>query len=56
MVAALYTRAAALRIRMAENNVKQADYIAGAELLKNSRGSAPGQWLDTVSTKASGVW
>jgi nicotinamide-nucleotide amidase len=48
MVAALYTRAAALRIRMAENNVKQADYIAGAELLKNARGSAPGQWLDTV--------
>ena len=35
-------------MRMAENNVKQADYIAGAELLKNSRGSAPGQWLDTT--------
>ncbi len=48
MVAALYTRAAALRIRMAENNVKQADYIPGAELLQNPRGSAPGQWLDTV--------
>ncbi len=48
MVTALYTRAAALRMRMAENNVKQADYIAGAELLKNSRGSAPGQWLDTT--------
>ena len=48
MVAALYTRAAALRMRMAENNVKQADYIVGAELLKNPRGSAPGQWLDTT--------
>ena len=48
IVAALYTRAASLRIRMAENNVKQADYIAGAELLKNARGSAPGQWLDTL--------
>lgn len=48
MVAALYARAASMRIRMAENNVKQADYIVGAELLKNSRGSAPGQWLDTV--------
>jgi nicotinamide-nucleotide amidase len=48
MVAALYTRAATLRIRMAENNVKQADYIYGAEFLKNPRGSAPGQWLDTV--------
>jgi nicotinamide-nucleotide amidase len=47
MVAALYTRAAAMRIRMAENNVKQADYIPGAELLKNPRGSAPGQWLET---------
>ncbi len=48
MVAALYTRAASLRMRMAENNVKQADYIVGAELLKNPRGSAPGQWLDTT--------
>ncbi len=48
MVTALYTRAAALRMRMAENNIKQADYIVGAELLKNPRGSAPGQWLDTT--------
>ncbi|HVJ05051.1 MAG TPA: competence/damage-inducible protein A [Candidatus Saccharimonadales bacterium] len=47
MVAALYARAATLRMRMAENNVKQADYIYGAELLKNPRGSAPGQWIDT---------
>ncbi len=46
MVAALYARAATLRMRMAENNVKQADYIQGAELLKNPRGSAPGQWID----------
>ncbi len=54
MVAALYTRAAAMRMRMAENNVKQADYIAGAELLKNSRGSAPGSgW--TRFMKASGA-
>jgi nicotinamide-nucleotide amidase len=48
MVTALYTRAATLRMRMPENNVKQADYIVGAELLKNPRGSAPGQWLDTA--------
>jgi nicotinamide-nucleotide amidase len=48
MVTALYTRAATLRMRMAENNVKQADYIVGAELLKNPRGSAPGQWIDTT--------
>ena len=47
IVAALYARAAVMRMRMAENNVKQADYIYGAELLKNSRGTAPGQWLDT---------
>ena len=32
MVTALYTRAATLRIRMSENNVKQADYIVGAEI------------------------
>jgi nicotinamide-nucleotide amidase len=48
MVAALYTRAASMRIRMAENNVKQADYIHGAQLLKNARGTAPGQWLETA--------
>jgi nicotinamide-nucleotide amidase len=47
MVTALYTRAASLRMKMAENNIKQADYIEGAEVLKNPRGTAPGQWLDT---------
>jgi len=48
MVTALYTSAAAMRMRVSENHVKQADYIEGAEILKNSRGSAPGQWIDTV--------
>ena len=48
VVAALYARAARLRIRLPDNNIKQADYIVGAELLKNNRGSAPGQWLDTT--------
>ncbi len=48
VVAALYARAARMRIRMAENNVKQADYVVGAELMKNNRGSAPGQWIDTT--------
>jgi nicotinamide-nucleotide amidase len=48
MVAALYARAASMRMRMAENNVKQADFIAGAEFLKNPRGSAPGQWLNAT--------
>jgi nicotinamide-nucleotide amidase len=48
IVTALYTRAAAMRTRMAENNVKQADRIEGAELLANSRGTAPGQWIETA--------
>ena len=47
MVAALYTRAASMRMKVAENNVKQADYIQGAQVLKNPRGTAPGQWLET---------
>jgi nicotinamide-nucleotide amidase len=47
-VAAMYARAATMRLRIAENNVKQADRISGAELLANSRGTAPGQWLETT--------
>ncbi|HKD13838.1 MAG TPA: competence/damage-inducible protein A [Candidatus Angelobacter sp.] len=43
----LYARFASRRIKMAENNLKQADVIAGAEVLKNPRGSAPGQFLET---------
>ncbi|HKD44174.1 MAG TPA: competence/damage-inducible protein A [Candidatus Angelobacter sp.] len=31
--------------QMPENNVRQADIIAGAEMLPNTRGSAPGQWV-----------
>lgn len=31
--------------QMAENNLRQADVIEGAETLKNSRGTAPGQFL-----------
>jgi nicotinamide-nucleotide amidase len=33
---------------MPENNAKQADVMAGAEVLRNPNGSAPGQYLDTV--------
>ena len=44
----LYARFASRRIKMAENNLKQADVIAGADVLMNSRGSAPGQFLQTV--------
>jgi nicotinamide-nucleotide amidase len=47
-VAALHARAAAWRIPMPQNNLKQADLLEGAILLPNSMGSAPGQWLDTV--------
>jgi nicotinamide-nucleotide amidase len=41
----LRARFASRRIKMAENNLKQADVITGAEVLKNPRGSAPGQFL-----------
>ena len=46
IVAALYKRFAERRWKMPENNVKQADVIAGATVLPNPRGSAPGQWLE----------
>ncbi|HLI04868.1 MAG TPA: competence/damage-inducible protein A [Terracidiphilus sp.] len=46
-VAALHARAAAWRISMPQNNLKQADVLEGATLLANPNGSAPGQWLDT---------
>lgn len=36
---------AARQYPMSPNNTKQADVIAGATLLKNPRGTAPGQWL-----------
>ncbi|HLJ89877.1 MAG TPA: competence/damage-inducible protein A [Candidatus Angelobacter sp.] len=39
---------AARKMKMAENNLRQADVIAGAEVLLNSRGSAPGQFLYVV--------
>jgi competence/damage-inducible protein CinA-like protein len=48
VVAALYARAASLRLRMSENNAKQADRVGDAELLSNNRGTAPGQWIETV--------
>ena len=47
-VAALHTRAAAWRISMPENNLKQADLIEGASFITNPNGSAPGQWLETL--------
>jgi nicotinamide-nucleotide amidase len=47
-VAAIHARAAAWRITMPENNLKQADLIEGALFLNNPNGSAPGQWLETT--------
>ena len=47
-VAALAARAATMRMPMPDNNLKQADVLAGATVLPNPNGSAPGQWLDTT--------
>jgi nicotinamide-nucleotide amidase len=46
IVAELYTRFAARRMKMADNNLKQGDVITGAMPLPNPNGTAPGQWLE----------
>jgi nicotinamide-nucleotide amidase len=43
---ALRARFASRGIRMAAINERQAQVIAGAEVLKNPRGTAPGMWID----------
>ncbi len=48
IVGALYARFAARRAQMTENNARQADVLDGSVILDNGRGTAPGQWLDTV--------
>ena len=48
IVGALYARFAARRVTMTENNARQADVLEGSVILENPRGTAPGQWLDTV--------
>jgi nicotinamide-nucleotide amidase len=45
IVASLERRFAARGYKMTPNNCKQADVIAGATVLPNAKGSAPGQWL-----------
>ena len=45
IVAALEKRFAAHGWKMAANNLKQADVIAGATVLPNANGTAPGQWI-----------
>jgi nicotinamide-nucleotide amidase len=47
-VAALHARAAAFRMSMPSNNLKQADVLEDATVLTNPNGSAPGQWIDTT--------
>ncbi len=49
LVAAMYKRFAERRMSMPENNARQADRITGAEVIPNSRGSAPGQWLQRAA-------
>lgn len=50
IVAELYTRFAAWRTKMPENNARQGDVLVGAEILKNDRGTAPGQmWCGDVA-------
>src|SRR5512142_435210 len=46
LVAELYARFAQRRLKMPENNLKQADVLDGAEAIRNPRGSAPAQWLE----------
>ena len=48
IVGALYARFAARRAQMTDNNARQADVLDGSLILENARGTAPGQWLDTV--------
>ena len=47
LITELYTRFAQFRRRMPENNERQAEVIGGAEVLRNPRGTAPGQWIET---------
>jgi nicotinamide-nucleotide amidase len=50
----LALRFAARKMAMPPNNLRQADVIAGADLLPNANGSAPGQYIDTVVTSPDG--
>ena len=47
ILAGMYKRFAARRMAMPPNNAKQADVLAGAEVMENVNGSAPGQYIDT---------
>jgi nicotinamide-nucleotide amidase len=45
VLALLEQRFAAYKFKMSANNLKQADVIAGATVLPNPDGTAPGQWV-----------
>jgi competence/damage-inducible protein CinA-like protein len=45
ILASLERRFAARKMKMSPNNTKQADVIAGAVVLPNANGTAPGQWI-----------
>ena len=44
LVTALYAWFASRRVKMPDNNKRQADVLAGADILKNDKGTAPGQF------------
>jgi nicotinamide-nucleotide amidase len=44
LVTALYAWFASRRIKMPDNNKRQADVLPGVEILKNEKGTAPGQF------------
>ncbi len=48
LLQSLAQRFAARNMAMPANNARQADVLAGATILPNTNGSAPGQWLDTT--------
>ncbi len=46
LVTELYKRFAERRLQMPENNAQQCDVLQGAVVLPNTKGTAPGQWLE----------
>jgi len=48
IIASLRARFEKRGLKITDNNLRQADVIAGAESLLNANGSAPAQWMDTV--------
>src|SRR5262245_63377927 len=47
IITELYKRFAERRMKMPDNNSRQADVLDGAVLLRNPNGTAPAQWLQT---------